>query len=553
MTSGPTTRTDYSSPPRATRESLRRIFTQPESETSTLGMIETAISRDIHAFLAKHVVAEELPTAELERRFSDTSIPERPVFVSEQSRFLLNEVVPHSVNVSHPAFVGHMTSALPPFMVSLSKIMTALNQNVVKIETSKAFTPLERQVIAMLHRLVFKRPEPEYAALVQRRDQALGVFASGGTAANITALWTARNLLFPAQGDFQGIREEGLAAALRHHDLEGLVILVSRLGHYSLSKAADLLGLGAKGLVKIETDALGRVCLRDLRQQLTRLSGQRRKVLSLVGIAGTTETGAIDPLEAMADLAQEFGTRLHVDAAWGGPALFSRQHAPKLRGIERADSVVIDAHKQLYVPLGSGFVLFKNPQDIRHIEHHARYIVREGSRDLGRFTLEGSRAGTAMLVHSGLRVFGREGYELLIDTSCELARRWATMIQDAPDFELTSSPELNILTYRYVPEQLFSRRHTREVNLFLNELTTALQKRQRERGASFVSRTTLEHLPHNVPTTVLRAVIANPLTSPEILGAILDEQRQLATELLNTDLRASFARLLPSITKEPTP
>ncbi len=130
----------------------------------------------------------------------------------------------------------------------------------------------------------------------------------------------------------------------------------------------------------------------------------------------------------MAAIAREHGAHFHVDAAWGGPTLFSARWRHLLAGIELADSVTLDAHKQLYVPMGAGMALFRDPAAVRAIEHHARYIIREGSRDLGSKTLEGSRPGMAMLVHSGLRILGRRGYELLIDGGIDKARWFADEI-----------------------------------------------------------------------------------------------------------------------------
>jgi glutamate decarboxylase len=231
-----------------------------------------------------------------------------------------------------------------------------------------------------------------------------------------------------------------------------VAVFVSERGHYSFGKAADLLGLGRDHLVKIKTDTNNRIDLQLLKEECRRLQDENIRPLALVGIAGTTETGNVDPLEALADVAGELGCHFHVDAAWGGPTLFSDRHRHLLAGIDRADSVTIDAHKQLYVPMGAGMVVFKDPTALSAIEHHANYILRHGSKDLGSPTLEGSRPGKAMLVHAGLSIIGRKGYELLIDLGIERAKTFASMIRQHSEFELTSEPELNILTYRYCPQ-----------------------------------------------------------------------------------------------------
>lgn len=524
-------------PAQASLENLYRIFTVPEAPDSTLGQIDQSISENLMGFLQEHIVAVERDLAEIERDFTQSRIPEEPTFVSHYTEFLKDKVVSQSVHTASPGFIGHMTSALPYFMLPLSRILTALNQNLVKVETSRAFTPMERQVLGMLHRLIYSCDEMFYSQWIQDSRHALGAFCSGGTLANITALWTARNRLFRPSGNFRGVAQEGMSKALQYLDCTGLAVLVSRRGHYSLGKAVDVLGIGRENLIAVETNDHNRIDMKCLRQQCARLRSEGIRPLSLVGIAGTTETGNIDPLDDLADLAQELGCHYHVDAAWGGPTLLSRTYKGLLKGIERADSVTIDAHKQLYVPMGAGMVLFKDPTALASIEHHAAYILREGSRDLGSHTLEGSRSGMAMLVHAGLCIIGREGYELLIDQGIERARRFAQSIDVHPDFELVTEPELNILTYRFntawVQTELAeaSAEKAGHINEILDKVTETMQKQQRETGRTFVSRTRLAPVRYGGNTiTVFRVVIANPLTTDEILSAVLEEQCEIANQ-----------------------
>jgi len=521
---------------RANLENLYRIFTVPEAPDSTLGAIDQAISGDVTGFLQTHIVAIERNLEEIEASFSSFTIPEEPTYVSEYTEFVKQNLVAQSVHTAAPGFVGHMTSALPYFMLPLARLMTALNQNVVKVETSKAFTPMERQVLAMLHHLVYRCNDEFYPPWMHNSQHALGAFCSGGTIANVTALWVARNRLFAPDGAFRGIAREGLASALKHRGADGIAVLVSERGHYSFGKAADVLGLGRDNLIKVKTDTNNRIDLKLLREECRRLRDRNILPLALVGIAGTTETGNVDPLQAMADLALEIGCHFHVDAAWGGPTLFSDRYRSLLAGIERADSVTIDAHKQLYVPMGAGMVVFKDPTALSAIEHHAAYILRHGSKDLGSHTLEGSRPGMSMLVHAGFSIIGRKGYELLIDMGIERAKTFAGMIRQHPDFELTSEPELNILTYRYCPSavQKALAEATAEqragINAILDQVSQLLQKHQREAGKTFVSRTRLRMACYGEELTVLRVVLANPLTTDGILAAILTEQCEIVQQ-----------------------
>lgn len=520
----------------ASLETLYRIFTVPEAPDSTLGLIDQSISQNLAGFLQEHIVASERALSLIEKDFSNPYIPEAPTFVSDQIEFLLDKVVAQSVHISAPSFVGHMASALPYFMLPLSRIMTALNQNLVKVETSKAFTPLERQVIGMIHHLIYEQDGAFYERWMHDRNHAIGSFCSGGTIANLTALWAARNAIFAPREGFAGLAQEGLAGGLLHYDYRGLAILVSERGHYSLGKAADILGIGRRNLVAIETDAHNRIRPDLLARRTDELTREGYRVMAIVGVAGASETGNVDPLNALADIAQERGIHFHVDSAWGGPTLFSRTHRKLLAGIERADSVTLDAHKQLYVPMGAGLCVFRRPETLSSVEHHAEYIIRKGSKDLGSHSVEGSRPGMAVLVHAGLHIIARGGYELLIDQGIAKAKAFADIIRQMEDFELISEPELNILTYRYIPEEargLLASADAalrQETNGLLNALTKSIQKTQRGHGKSFVSRTQLTPVKHDrTPVVVFRVVLANPLTTLEILENILKEQREMVS------------------------
>jgi len=522
------------------QEALLKIFTIPEAPDSTLGKIEKHLSENLMGFLGEHIVAREKPLHEIEQNFNASEIPEQPQYVSDHTEFLLNNLVAHSVHTSSPRFIGHMTSALPYFLLPLAKLMVGLNQNLVKIETSKAFTPLERNVLGMLHHLVYQQDAAFYQRWMHSAQHSLGAMCSGGTVANMTALWVARNLLLKPTTGFAGIASEGLAAGLLHYGYKRLTIMVSERGHYSLGKAADVLGIGRKNLIAVATDENNRIKIDALREACAAVQADGGQVLAIIGVAGTTETGHIDPLDKMADVASEVGAHFHVDAAWGGATLLSNNHRQLLHGIERADSVTIDAHKQMYVPMGAGMVLFRDPSMVRAIEHHAEYIIRHGSKDLGAHTMEGSRPGMAMLVYSALHVMGRRGYELLIDQSLAKAKDFARLIAAQDDFEVVTEPELCILTYRFVPARIkpllagLNAEQVRRITPHLNALTRFIQKRQRETGSSFVSRTKLTPAQyHREPTVVFRVVLANPLTTHEMLAEILQEQREIAEQAMS--------------------
>jgi glutamate decarboxylase len=522
---------------------LHRVFIRPEDESSrnTLVKYMEQILFGLHDFLNKHVgVTEEISLIKLAEEYTDTKINIEPQKkLADVIKDIIDEIAPRAVNVASPYFIGHMTSAIPFFMVHLKAITAALNQNVIKLETSKVLSVLEKQILAKIHRMIFNFEESFYLEHVQNTDTSLGVFTSGGTTANLTALWVARNLCFPPRGDFESIEKNGFHAAMTAHGLDRLVILVSKRGHYSLRKAAGILGLGNQNVIPIDVDSKRSIDLKKLRAAIKDLTADKKtRIMALIGIAGATETGIIDPLPKLADICRQHKIHFHVDAAWGGPVLLSEKYSPLLKGIERADSVTIDCHKQFYMPMSSGMVYFKDPRALDTIVYHARYVIRPGSVDLGIKTLEGSREANSLILDSALKIMGSKGYALMIEHGIETAKLFAKKIKKRPLFQLVTEPKLNILTYRMIPAQIREKLETadmeerQKLDAILDEVNIKIQRIQREAGKSFVSRTRLRNLPndpHNV--VVLRSVMMNPMTTGRILDEILDEQEAILNSL----------------------
>ncbi|PIE70373.1 MAG: putative pyridoxal-dependent aspartate 1-decarboxylase [Deltaproteobacteria bacterium] len=517
--------------------SLMRTFIKPDSDTCRSAMMKymEQIIFELHDFLSRNVgITSQTSLKELATAFSDTRIPDQPEQkLSRVIKEIIDDLAPNAVNVASPYFVGHMTSAIPFFMLPLKVIVTALNQNVVKLETSKAVSLLERQTLARIHRLIYEKPADFYATHAQNTATTLGGFTDGGTAANMTALWVARNRAFGPVNGFDGIEAEGLIRAYAAHDVDRSVILVSRRGHYSLRKIPGILGIGNKNVIPIAVDAHNRTDVAEMERAIETYTtpSARTKIIAVIGIAGSTETGCVDDLHRLADICQAHDIHFHVDAAWGGPTLMSDTYAHLLSGVERADSVTIDGHKQFYMPMGCGMVMFRNPEHMNAIAYHANYVNRRGSVDLGIKSIAGSREANSLILASALNIMGRKGYGLLIDHGIELAREFADLIRAHALFELTSAPELNILTYRVCPPAFKAALDTDDadqriaVDRMLNEINRNIQRIQRENGKSFVSRTAFQH--PDAPDekrVVLRSVLMNPMTDIQILKTVLDEQ-----------------------------
>lgn len=519
------------------RKKVMQFFHSSRHTASIEARIDRQLSTLADDFLDEIDASTDIDFHSLMEDFYESKIPIEPCNYENYVNYLADKVIAHSVRTSSPRFIGHMTSALPSFVQPLAKLMTAMNQNAVKIETAKAISPYERQALAMIHRLIYNFSDRFYAHHVQNSQSTLGILVSGGTTANITALWCARNASLGPKDGFLGIEKAGLSRALEFYGYKKAVIIGSDLMHFSFDKAADLMGIGTRGLIKIPTDGNNRVNVPALRQAVADCHARNQLIIAIVGVAGTTDAGGMDSLTELAEIAREAKVHFHVDAAWGGSLIFSKQHRLKLAGIEQADSVTIDGHKQLYLPMGIGMVFLREPHLAQVIEKQASYTLRKGSFDLGKRALEGSKPAMALFLHAGLNLIGLQGYEFLMDEGMRKTQYMAARIRALPEFELLAEPDLNLLTYRYIPESLKERAARKQLtetdNLAINEFNERLQKSQRQAGRTFVSRTTkiISCFGNIIPIIALRAVLANPLTTEDDIDAVLDDQIQIALEL----------------------
>ncbi|WP_086931661.1 aminotransferase class V-fold PLP-dependent enzyme [Agarilytica rhodophyticola] len=470
----------------------------------------------------------------LKQAFVSADIPKFPTAIENYVQLLKKDILPYAVNVSSPRYIGHMTSALPQFVPEFSKELIALNQNLVKIETSKAFTFIERQVLAMLHKLCFNALQ--YDSISQSAQTVLGVFTGGGTVSNITALWCARNHALLKTGIAkEDLQKKGSVVAALEAGFSDCVIIASPLAHYSLKKAASLLGIGENNVIRVKQDANQALDMEHLKAIVTQCQQDKRLIIAMVGIAGATETGTIDPLVAMAEIAQQHRIHFHVDAAWGGSLLFSSQHRQKIRGIEQADTVTICAHKQLYMPQGISVCLIKDPQMIHGSSIHAEYQGLKNSYDLGQYSLEGSRPANSMVLHAALYLLSQQGYGKLVDYSMTLADEFSRMVVQAPGFELVGEPQINIVNYCYIPAAI--RKSAVDYNASeryqISEAVEKIQQQQFIRGHSFVSKTRIVHPAWGEEKiTVFRVVLSNPLTTTADLQAVIKDQLDIAHQLI---------------------
>lgn len=303
-----------------------------------------------------------------------------------------------------------------------------------------------------------------------------GVLTTGATMANFVGLACARSWWAEQHG--VDVDVEGLG------ELPPVPVLSSGYVHPSATKALAMMGIGRERVQRLSRDAAGRLDLEALERELAALGDEPAIV---IGNAGEVNTGDFDPIAAMADLCEEHGAWLHVDGAFGLFAAISPRTAHLVSGIERAHSVISDGHKWLNVPHDTGFAFLKDPSRLgRVFSVAAAYLPGPDEERPVFFNLgpESSRRARSLAVWATLRAYGREGYRRIVERHLDLAQRVARYVDEAPDFELLADVPLNIVCFRYRPQDAPEDE--------LNELNERIGRDVMADGRLYVGTTTFE-------------------------------------------------------------
>jgi aromatic-L-amino-acid decarboxylase len=335
-----------------------------------------------------------------------------------------------------------------------------------------------------------------------------GAFTSGGTISNVTALAAARERALP------GSRHTGLA------DRHGAVYC-SKEVHYSVTRAVELLGIGSDRLRAIPIDGLRRMRSADLAEAIDRDVADGVTPIAVVATAGTTLTGAIDPIDAVADVCDARGVWLHVDGAYGLPAAAVASRAPMFAGLDRADSCSIDAHKWLYLPKACGVVLVRGGATLQAAFAHEQGYLPHQRHELHAvdITLEYSRPFRALKAWLAFRAHGAGQFRDAIGRNLGEAELLFRRAQAAEDFEVAEAPpQLSIVPIRHAPPGVA------DVNAHNEALARAIQAD----GRVFLSSALIDG------EVWLRPCFVNFRTTDDDVLAILDVARDLGQRLLGT-------------------
>jgi aromatic-L-amino-acid decarboxylase len=455
---------------------------------------------DYLATLPSRPVWQPVPN-ELREELLAMPLPHEAVLLDELGETMLRDVLPHAMGNGHPAFFGWVNPPPAPAGVTASLAAAAMNPSVVSGDHADVY--LERAVVRWLAELVGYPHQP-----------GAGLLTSGASAATIVCLAGARNRALANAG--HDVRRAGLAGA------PPLVSYVPGEAHSCVPRGLALLGFGTEAIREVPLHH-GRLDVAGLRTSIAVDRDRGALPALLVGSAGTVNTGAIDPLDAFADLAAEENLWFHVDGAYGAFGVLDPAIEDRFRGMERADSLTLDPHKWLGVPVDAGCALVQRPDDLRDAFSLIPPYLRQGAgAEVGTFAeygLEQTRPFRALKTWATIASRGRAGIAAQVARANELARELAARIENEPELELVAAPQTSIVAFRARPKNCPESK--------LEELNHALPQAVQVRGRAFVTGTVYEG------RETIRACILHPQTRSEHLALLVEEvlvtARSLAT------------------------
>ena len=436
---------------------------------------------------------------DLLRSMQSATIPVAATPVGEVLADFRDQVQPFPFGNAHPRFAAWVNSPPHPVGVAAAALAAALNPSVAG--GRHAAVHVEHLVVRWFRELAGWPPD------------STGLFVSGGSAATITALTVARHAAYARAGVDD--RRDGLTGCTVRP-----VVYATAEAHSCVTRAVELCGIGSTNISPVATDDARRMQVPDLADRLDADLAAGRLPLAVVASVGTVNTGAIDPLDDIAEVCATRGTWLHVDGAYGAPAaLLLERYADVRDGLARADSIALDPHKWLYAPVDAGLVLLRDAGLARDTFSLVPPYLRSDPADdepiwLSEYGLEQTRPFRALKVWMQLRHLGVDGYRDLIARDIDAAGRLRGAVEDSPDFELLAHG-LSVVCFRHRPPGLAGD----DLNAHNRKLVALLQRSD----LGFLAATEIDGM------AALRACVVNPMTTGAHLRELLDTLRHLAS------------------------
>jgi len=424
----------------------------------------------------------------------DAALPTKGTDFDGLLKVFREDIIPFSRQNAHPRMFGYVQSPGTPLAAFADLLASVLNANLTVWRSAPAPVELERLTIDWIRQILGFNVE------------AGGLFVSGGSMANLAAIAAARQ----AKGASSG----------------RLRMYASSETHFSVAKAAALLGIGRENVQHVAVDERFRIRVDDLAAKITADLQQGHVPFCVVANAGTVNTGAVDPLTEVREVANRFELWMHVDGSYGAFAILAESARKLFAGMERADSIALDPHKWLYLPVDVGCVIYRAPEIAGSaFAHEAEYtrIIGEKADEAFAFWNYGpelSRRFRALKVWMLLKGVGLDALSDAIESNLACARYLESMARTSDDFEMVVPVELSIFCFRHVPVQLRSE-SPETIDAFNERLLIALQRD----GSSYLSNATLRG------RFALRGCVLNYRTTLKDMDILLDDLRRVARSL----------------------
>jgi L-2,4-diaminobutyrate decarboxylase len=426
--------------------------------------------------------------------------PLSPDELSARFTDIVANILARGQNLHDPRYVGHQVPASIPLAGWFDAVGSVTNQVMAIYEMGPWATAVEQALVGKLGGYLGWQP-----------GHFAGVVTHGASLANLTGLLAARNIALGDAWERGTARDNGPAP----------VLVTQQDAHYSIARAAGILGLGTNNVIKVGQDARRRMDPAKLDATLAELRSAGRPIVAVVASACATPIGAFDPLDDVADLCEKHRVWLHVDAAHGGSAVLSSRHRHLVAGLERADSLVWDAHKMLFVPALCAFLLYKNGRhSYEAFRQNAPYLFDPSAPGLAEYdsglrTVECTKRAAAFGLWGAWNLFGPQLFTDLVDVTFDLAEQFHDKLRASDDFVALHEPQCNIVAFRHVPPALRDADPKR-----LGEFQQKLRRSVIESGEFYLTATPLDGVP------ALRVTLINPLTTGDTLDELLDTLRR---------------------------
>lgn len=401
------------------------------------------------------------------------------------------KVIDDGIHIHNPKFIGHQVTPSLPIAGLSDFLATQINNAMAIYEMGPAPTVMEKIVIDWISKKAGYR-------------NGDGVLTSGGSLGNLTALLAARQ----AKTSYN-IWEDGV----KENDKP--VFMVSEQSHYSNARAVKIMGLGETGILKLPVNSKMQIDVTKIEEHFLKAREEGKNIIGFIANACSTSTGTYDDLESIADFCEKYDIWLHVDAAHGGPAIFSDKYKYLVKGIERADSIVIDFHKMMMASALTTAVLFKeSSHSYETFAQKASYILERNNDwfNIAGRTLECTKKGMSIKLFATIKLYGEKLFDEYVTGRFDAAREFAQYIDSQSDFENALEPESNILCFRYVQPDVED----------LNKLNAEIRKKVVEDGRFYIVQTIIDD------KTYLRLSIMNPFTTLKEFEELLELIRKTA-------------------------